>query len=526
MCGLLCLRCRRRRQQQAAKVDQHVPPLRLQDVARRLTPGDLPPQLGEETGTVLPSTVDLGPGQGDFTLKARIVTTQSDAALMGKMMPRELYAPQSSPRGGWKMLVVRDGKLCWEISSLGRLHGMRAINDGLEHEVGVSYSAEEDTFTLLVDGAPDGSGLRGVADHCDSKWAMGNSDRLPTWSVEAASCRFDTASGAIIEILWNGKKLLTRTPTSIAKPAYADGQCIEYYSRTHGIWLSGDVSVKVTDCGDSRPQMATYSVTLRGSQQRRSAVGLSCLRLPLELAEPCEYYEQEQDCWLAAQVRGALLETSLPTYELVLEGEDLIDQPPVTANSILVRRRFPKGSQVLVYRGLTRGWVLATVMGGGEHEEHRVPEGRPNPEPMLPLQANELELGAPLSGPVASDATAISLLSVGTAGPFVLGLAQRTEGPKAYNWAQVWVCEEADESGRWQAVPAYLLRFHPDYLSHLSMEQVVQETVQQALDDLDLASDPSLDGVDNPVTAEPAMPPDAIETQADGIEFEDSVIAI
>ena len=53
------------------------------------------------------------------------------------------------------------------------------------------------------------------------------------------------------------------------------------------------------------PRRAVYAVTLEGSRQRRKHISIDCLRLPFEIKEPCELYDQARDCWLfACTVKG------------------------------------------------------------------------------------------------------------------------------------------------------------------------------------------------------------------------------
>jgi len=434
--------------------------------------GGCPTQLSG----LITSDVDLGPGS-DYNLEVRFLTTQHDAAVMGKMMPKELYTVKSTPRGGRKMLVIRGGQLAWEVAGRGQLDGTRFVSDGLPHEVSVAYSAKEDQFTLSVDGRLERSGLRNIEDHLDSRFVVGSSDRLPTWAVEASHCRFDVATGSISEIRWNGQQLLAGS-TATTKPAYFEGQRVEYYSRTHRRWLCGDLGVKVgTSAAGS--QWAAYSVLLQGTGQRRSGVGLSCLRPPLEPAEPCEYYSEDEERWLPAEVCGAFLDHSQPTYELYIEGQ-AADHPPVVAGGVLVRRRFPLGSRVLVYKGLSRGWVVGMVMAGPEDDTARSDD----PE-------DEFDFGAPVSGALVSDITVLSAKSTGTLGPAAPGTGSRTDGPGEYNWAEVSVREEGETN--WRTVPSYLLRFHKGYLARRAQEQALKAEVEQALGEFDMQSNPSLD---------------------------------
>jgi len=335
-----------------------------------------------------------------------------------------------------------------------------------------------------VDGARDGSGLRGVADHPDSKWALGNSDRLPTWSMDVANCRFDVASGTIAAVEWNDRQLRVRSPSAILTPAYIDGQCVEYYSRTHGIWLLADIRVKLMGADEKGAQLwANYTVTMHNSRQRRPNVGLSCLRTVLVSGEPCEHYVTEQDRWVPGSVVRALHDGAVPGYELELE--EATEVPTIMANSVLVRRRYPAGAQAVVYRGLARGWVNAEVL-----EPHAL-DNDPSrgPAAWTPMrsqeqakaagqEADEFALGAPVLGAIASDATVVSVASAASVQSTATSASGRRprkprkgDGAGVECWARVPLREVEDAAAIRHLVPSYLVRLHPEELAKLAMQR-------------------------------------------------------
>jgi len=140
-----------------------------------------------------------------------------------------------------------------------------------------------------------------------------------------------------------------------AMPAYADGDRVEYFSPTCGLWLLGEVTVK----SDAK-RTVSYAVTLKGRwrAQERPHVPLELLRAPLQVGEPVELWSRSSFKWLLAEVDGLEATTALLRhYKVRVFGQEAV----AVAEASYLRRRFLKGSAVEVYRGPSRGWICTRV---------------------------------------------------------------------------------------------------------------------------------------------------------------------
>ncbi|CAE7697642.1 unnamed protein product, partial [Symbiodinium microadriaticum] len=138
-----------------------------------------------------------------------------------------------------------------------------------------------------------------------------------------------------------------------ALPAYADGDRVEYFSPTCGLWLLGEVTVK----SDAKRKVS-YAVTLKGRwrAQERPHVPLELLRAPLQVGEPVELWSRGD--WRLAEVQGLEASTALLRhYKVRVFGQESV----AVVEASYLRRRFLKGSAVEVYRGPARGWICTRV---------------------------------------------------------------------------------------------------------------------------------------------------------------------
>jgi len=62
------------------------------------------------------------------------------------------------------MFFLRNGKLAFDIGWVGAVNGKTFIADGKDHKIGLRYTKKDNKFCLLVDGAVDACGLKGVKD--------------------------------------------------------------------------------------------------------------------------------------------------------------------------------------------------------------------------------------------------------------------------------------------------------------------------------------------------------------------------
>jgi len=142
--------------------------------------------------------------------------------------------------------------------------------------------------------------------------------------------------------------------------AYEDGQRIEYFSASHKQWISGTLHAEVGLSGGIDPQhYIRYHVTLANGQLREE-VGLDVLRSPFGPNELVELSSgQQAGLRLAAAI--ATDQPSLPSrlgYRVVLDGaiQSSANVPPLE-----LKRRFPRGRYMEVYRGSEIGWQMAKV---------------------------------------------------------------------------------------------------------------------------------------------------------------------
>lgn len=240
------------------------------------------------------------------------------------------------------------------------------------------------------------------------------------------------------------------------KFAYSEGQRVEYYSKTNGMWLHAYCAVD----WNADTQKAMYSVRMRGSNQRRSGIGYELLRQPLQKGEPCEVFSVKDGWWLVATTTG-IANGAVPGYEVLFS--QLEGSPPTTSmvSAAIVRRRFPSGSRLVVYRDVERGWEEATAQEPADADEETgmavtwAPEDGPTPP-------DQLAFGPALMGPTPSTFSQATIAPAGS---------QAFKGPRKPNgspldcWFMVPV--KAKGSTKRELLPSYLVRLHPDYLTEL-----------------------------------------------------------
>lgn len=144
------------------------------------------------------------------------------------------------------------------------------------------------------------------------------------------------------------------------QPAYEDGQRIEYFSVTHQLWMTGTLHVEVhINEENARESYICYSVGLANGQLRED-VGFDVLRSPFapgELVELCS--GQKGQLRLAAVIApDQPIAPSMLGHRVLLEGTiQSFDHIPL----LRLKRRFPAGRHIEVYRGASTGWQMAKV---------------------------------------------------------------------------------------------------------------------------------------------------------------------
>lgn len=148
-----------------------------------------------------------------------------------------------------------------------------------------------------------------------------------------------------------------------------EGSEMEYFSATHGRWLPGVVHIAVKQVPSSAllsDDIIMYNIVIDGNRtQERQHVPLKSLRKPLfdtELVEVTS--ESQRSKWVPGMIYGR--QSTMPAwsgYTVVLSeageenGANILENVPA-AN---IRRRFPAGVPISVYKGCTIGWCDAVV---------------------------------------------------------------------------------------------------------------------------------------------------------------------
>lgn len=167
-------------------------------------------------------------------------------------------------------------------------------------------------------------------------------------------------------------------PDSLPFPAYDDGQQIAYFSRTHQQWMCGTIESEVCSNNVGSPRLrVSNNVTISQGGQFRADVGLDALRAPFRPGELVEVFSGRRDgIRLAARISAEQRPApSVVGYQVQVDGsgEVFTNVPPLR-----LKRRFPRGQLVEVYRGPELGWQSGQVhqaasMDGCEAEILPVP---------------------------------------------------------------------------------------------------------------------------------------------------------
>jgi len=141
--------------------------------------------------------------------------------------------------------------------------------------------------------------------------------------------------------------------------AYRDKARVEYYSLSYRRWIGGSVQVEMKANKRGLPPTIFYHVRINRGQIRHH-VELELLRPPFERGELVELFSRRGGgTWLAATINGPQ-DSGATTlgYKVRLNSDGQIyEEIP----AIRLRRRFPRGLPIEVYRGFETGWVATTV---------------------------------------------------------------------------------------------------------------------------------------------------------------------
>mmetsp|Transcript_7217 Transcript_7217/g.15726 ORF Transcript_7217/g.15726 Transcript_7217/m.15726 type:complete len:1139 (-) Transcript_7217:190-3606(-) len=165
-----------------------------------------------------------------------------------------------------------------------------------------------------------------------------------------------------------------------AQLPYKQGAHVEYFSKTTQRWLPAVVeSAFVIDRPSEQAASAAsgvgrvvYDVRV-GQEQLRHEVSLDMLRFPFSVKEPVDAFSEASGKWISVVISGAIMSSTSAGYQVrVPNGPEALSMP-----AVLLRRRFPAGSRIQLYRGLQRGWVSATV-----HAAASAGPGKRKPKPL------------------------------------------------------------------------------------------------------------------------------------------------
>lgn len=89
----------------------------------------------------------------NFTLTAKMQTRSENGTIMGQVFNNGLWRNGST--GHAKLLYLSDGRLIYRVGYAGLLRGRSLVNDGQEHEVGISWDSGTKALSVVVDGKVD-----------------------------------------------------------------------------------------------------------------------------------------------------------------------------------------------------------------------------------------------------------------------------------------------------------------------------------------------------------------------------------
>lgn len=169
-------------------------------------------------------------------------------------------------------------------------------------------------------------------DACNRSYTSTISTSTPTEDVESVTHEDDMASKNFI--------------------AYADGEYVEYYSWTHHKWMLGIFKGEHALTGG-------YMVDIVQGQKRLD-VHLDSLRAPLQDGELVQVFSKKMG-WLSGSISGRQDPRmgTVSGYKVQLSARQgsVIENIPAER----VRREFPAGAALEIWRGPSIGWVRALV---------------------------------------------------------------------------------------------------------------------------------------------------------------------
>jgi len=150
-------------------------------------------------------------------------------------------------------------------------------------------------------------------------------------------------------------------------PVLPDGSIVEYFSRTHNIWLPGKLEVIMTPGTLVSEPDVTYQINVDigdGKVQLRENVLPDSFRAPFAEGELVEVLSHSAQKWLPAIVESCQATPTLNGYTLTLTeeaGKGHVGKVLQKVSANQVRRRFEEGSTVSRYIGPVDGFEAGLV---------------------------------------------------------------------------------------------------------------------------------------------------------------------
>lgn len=156
-------------------------------------------------------------------------------------------------------------------------------------------------------------------------------------------------------------------------PAYPEGAEVEYFSSSLGCWLTAFVFLTALGegrSGSERLVSVVYNVSIGFTHQRRENVVLHLLRSPMRLNETVEV--ETSSGWELGRITKVLRTHSEKHYGVHVDETGA----QIQVKSSHVRRYFPVDATLLVYLGLSSGWVQGVRLDDdcGESSTEQLPE--------------------------------------------------------------------------------------------------------------------------------------------------------
>jgi len=201
----------------------------------------------------------------------------------------------------------------------------------------------------------------------------------------------------------NAKEVAEWASEEAVSPIMEPQTVVEYYSKTNSKWVTGRLKVQVLATGGfSRGQdsMVQYDVELSGARtQVRQEVPLWCMRPVFQEGETVEVFSRRNMQWARAVVADKPPVGGAQGNSVAVRMEE--DGSVKTVATLRVRRRFPDGTMVKVYKGAAFGWTRGVI-------DHAAADGEAPPI--------ALAMGDPITGALQSGASNVTGVSGGSGG--------------------------------------------------------------------------------------------------------------